>query len=245
MPLRKLHHRGFMVLVACLPTLCFATAPASGFPTPGLYQVGEIRSTRDKFKDGVKVRSRQSHVDEKTGGGTIRYSRPGRETRTQTVPGQGPGTTCIPKESSNRVPFLGEDGCTSKEAVTTAAGTTFSLSCPNLQLEGSVRRIDSKTWEYELFTTTSGPGTHASSNKAAEKILEHAARTASTASERKEAAEALHMLREARAEEAREAAKAPPADDSFPDDDTTTVDKTRSIWRLTRIADKCPAAPKR
>lgn len=237
-------YRGLIVLVACLPSLSFSAAPASGFPTPGLYQMSESRSTRDRFKDGLLVRSWQSHVEGATGGESIRHSGGGKAPVSQHFSGQGPVTTCIPKESSDPVPFLSEDGCTSKNAVTTAAGTTFRLSCPNLQLEVIVRRMDSNTWEYEL-STTSGPGPHASSNSAAEKIMEHAARKAATASERKEAADALRMLRQARAEEAREAAKAPPVDNSFPDEVNDTVDKTRSIWRLTRIADKCPAASNR
>lgn len=153
-------------------------------------------------------------------------------------------TTCIPKESPNPAAFFSGDGCTARDAVTTAAGTTFSLSCPNFQFKGIVRRVDSKTWEYEMSMATSGPGPHFGSANA-ERMMEYAAKTAATASERKEAAESLRMLREARAEEAREAAKAPPVDDSFPDDATDTVDKTRSIWRLTRIADKCPAGSNR
>lgn len=243
MPSTRLLHRGLIILTVCLPSHSFGAAPASSFPTPGLYQMGEIRSTSDKFDDGRLVRSTQSHGEGKTGGLAIRHSGGGKALVTQHVPGQGPVTTCIHKESSDPAPFLRVDGCTSKDAATTAAGTTFSLSCPNFQFHGVVRRVDSKTWEYEMSMATGGPGPHFGS-ASAEKMMEHAARTATTASERKEAAESLRLLREARADEAREAAKAPPVDDSFPDDDTDPKEKLVSIWRLTRIADKCPAGAK-
>ena len=239
-----LQRRPLIVLLTCLHSLFFGTVHAFSFPTPGLYKMGDIRWTSDTIEDGRIVRSEQTHGEGETGSETTRYSRPGKAPVTRHFPGEGPATTCIPEQSPNAVGFFPDPACIGKDAVTTGAVTTFGLSCPTHQFKGSVRQLDSKTWEYELFVTESGPMSDSAGSRGFERMLEHTAKTAPTPSERKEAAEALRELREARAEEAREEAKAS-VDDGFPEQEANNVRKLRVVYQLIRIADNCPSARKK
>lgn len=230
-----------------LAPLSPAVAATHTMPTPGLYRVDTV--TDQQYQGGtVKTaplaNNRGVVVDTKAAG---------MAADRRILKGNPAPPLCI--AANTPLPgFTPPRGtCTGAPAVTGPNGITFSLACGFMDMTTVVRKLDDKTWEYNLTTVEyeGGGGAFGMPDSATQKkMFEATVKHGATPEERADAAKTLSNwpayeaeMRESIAEMAKEQAEAAKQAGTPVASSRKMLRKTSAVLRYTKIAAKCtPAA---
>lgn len=208
---------------------------------PGLYEVRIQSDWSTRSPDGRSIREQ---IDVGTDGDyNVRYRNSEGRTGSYGLAGDKPHRSCVPAVKTAAIPpQMLAGGCVGKPGVVRGDRMVSEASCPWGKLTFSSRRVDEKTWENTVDEERNGNPAAAdprASMAPLKAMLEQAARTGSAA-ERAKARETLAGIeRQIKEMEAARADMPDMSDMPQPPAGAASPRTTKTVIRMTRIADSC------
>lgn len=232
--------RATLLAAVALSPFTQAVAGSHTMPTAGLYQ---IHTLTDQKYDGLHLKT----VPKASGAIAVVDIKVADGAERRIYKGKPAEPLCIAPNTRNPGFKPPAGSCVGAPAVTGPNGITFSLACGSVDMSTVVRKLDAKTWEYNVTTVEyeGGAGMAGMPDFATQKkMFEVTAKHGATPEERAEAVKTLSNwpayeaeTHASMAEMAKEAASAGNRGAAA----RKVLRKTTAISRWTKIAPTCTA----